>query len=706
VFVKLAHLIVHRRRLVLTTTLAIIVGGLALSPLFQSGLRATGYETPGSESYRAQQLIAARTGFAEEDTLVVSSAHYHAQQPAFRHALATAIATVRRVDPAIVVIGPGRRGGGLVSRDGHVVTATVELRGDGAERQKVSDRLQTALAAAAPRRFSAGVTGDSPLLSDLTHIETSEMFDAELFGLPIAAVILLFAFGSVVAAGVPLILGLSGLFVSFGVIAALMTVMRFNAFVESMMAAIGIAIGIDYALLMVRRFREERAAGGSDEEIVGRTLSTAGRTIMFSGIILSTSLVPLIFTDLPFFDDTAVAIIVVVLTEVALLLTFLPALLLRLGPALDRGTISQRLIDARLAPAGSGGWYRWAKRVMGRPWPVMIVGVALLLLAATPVLGLKTGIDLNARAMQNEPSVRPLETVQRHFPAAGLGPVEVAVQGHRVALERSAVRARHLLASRLDYVSTTPLGRDAVLVSGTLRVASDSSAAERLVRQFRLRLAATLPAGATAEVGGVTAETVDYADKADRITPIVIVTALVLSFVLLLWLFRSPVLAAKAIVMNLLSIGAAFGLTVLVFQHGHGEKLLGFTSPGYIQAWMPLVLFLVLFGLSMDYEVFMVSRIREEWERTGDTVEAVARGLERTGGIVTSAATIMVAIFASFLLVVIPEMKQMGFGLAAAVLIDATLVRAMLVPAFMRLAGRWNWWMPAGLDQRLPKLQH
>jgi RND superfamily putative drug exporter len=254
--------------------------------------------------------------------------------------------------------------------------------------------------------------------------------------------------------------------------------------------------------------------------------------------------------------------------------------------------------------------------------------------------------------------------------------------------------------------AAVPIAPGAVLLLATPTVGVDSSGAERVVRQLRASLPAAVGPAATAQVTGVTAETVDYSSETNRVTPWVIGTALLLSFCLLLMVFRSPVLAAKAIVMNLLSIGAAFGLTVLVFQDGHGQKLLGFTSPGYIQTWMPLTLFVMLFGLSMDYEVFMVSRIREEWEKTGDTVEAVARGLERTGGIVTSAATIMVAIFASFILVVIPEMKQMGFGLAAAVLIDATLVRAMLVPAFMRLAGRWNWWMPGRLDRLLPRFEH
>jgi RND superfamily putative drug exporter len=650
--------------------------------------------------------------------LAISSTRYKASDPVFRGAVATAVAAVQRVDARILVLPPGVPGGGEISRDGAVATANVSLRGDAGQRQDVSKRVQAALARAMPAGVSAGLTGNSPLLADLTHVEEQEMLGAEVVGLPIAALILLIAFGSAVAAGLPMLLGISGLLVSFGAIAGFMLFRDFNAFVESLMAMIGLAIGIDYALLFVRRFREERSKADAPEEAIARTLATAGRTIAFSGAILSTSLVPLVITNLPFFGDTAFAVIVVVLIEVMLVLTFLPAVLLKLGSRVDKWSLPGLGRRRRASGAagdrfggpvvGTSGWYRWAKAVMRRPWPIFIGGVALLLFLATPVLHVKTGVDLNARAMKGEPSVRPLTALEQHFPAAALEPVEVLVQARRGDLAASTARAEATLRAdrRLADVRRTPIARRASLLLATPRVGVDTPAAEQLVRDIRVQLTGAVGPSATTQVTGVTAQTVDYTDETNRVTPWVITVALLLSFSLLLWLFRSPVLAAKAILMNLLSIGAAFGLTVFVFQQGHGQGLLGFTSPGYIQSWMPLTLFMVLFGLSMDYEVFMVSRIREEWEKGSDTVEAVARGLERTGGVVTSAATIMVAIFASFLLVSIPEMKQTGFGLAVAVLIDATVVRAMLVPAFMRIAGNWNWWMPGRLDRLLPKLEH
>ncbi|MHB8693450.1 MAG: MMPL family transporter [Solirubrobacteraceae bacterium] len=708
VFDWLAHLAAHRRKLVLGVAGGVILAGLALTPVFQSNLRGVGYDTPGTDSFRVAQLISRTTGYTERDALVVYSDRYRSSSSVFQRAYAHAVAAIHHVDAKLLVLGPGAPGGGAIAPDRFVETATVGLTGDAAHRQDLGNQLQTALASATPRGVHAGITGDSPLTADLIHIEETDMTQAEAVGLPIAAIILLLAFGSAVAAGLPLMLGVSGLFVSFGVIAGFMLLRSFNAFVESLMAMIGLAIGIDYALLLVRRFREERRKEGTPEEAMARTLRTAGRTVMFSGAILSASLVPLAITNLPFFGDTAFAVIAVVIIEVLLLLTLLPAVLLALGDRLDKGRVPARFRGGAGVAAEQTRWYRWTKGVMRRPWPILAGGVIVLVAAGAPTLGLKTGIDLNARAMHGSPSVKPLDALQRHFPAAAaLGPIEVVVQSSS-DLQAATARAVAVLRSErnlavVEQLQLTP--STSLLVANPL-LHVDSAAAAALVGTLRAQLPPAVGSNATAQLGGVTAETADYSQRTNQITPWVIGFALLLAFSLLLWLFRSPLLALKAIVLNLLTIGAAIGLCVLVFQDGHGQSLLGFTSPGYLQSWMPLTLFVVLFGLSMDYEVFIVSRIREEWERSGDNTEAVARGLERTGSVVTSAATIMVAIFGSFLLVVIPEMKQMGFGLAVSVLIDATIVRAMLVPAFMRIAGRWNWWMPGTLDRLLPRLEH
>ena len=703
-FARLGLVVARRRRTVLIVSAVLVIAGLGLVPFVQGRLLGLGYDTPGKASYRADQILARSTGFTEQVVLVVSSDRYVARDATFQDGMARATAAVHRVGPDLVVLPPGTPGGGATSADQHVVTATIALRGDAGRRQDDAAQLQKALTAAMPADVRAGVTGNSPLLADLIRVEENDMVKAETVGLPIAAIILLLAFGSGLAAGVPLLLGLSGLFVGFGVVAGFMLFMTFNSFAESLMAMIGIAIGIDYSLLFVRRWREERAQGPDDAAAMVRTLATAGRTIAFSGAILTTSLIPLVITRVPFFGDTSVAVIVVIAVEVLLTLTFLPALLLTLGDRVDTGTLPWR---RRAVPTGPSRWERWARGVMRRPVAVLGGGVALLLLAASPALGLKTGVDLNARAMQHEPSVAALTQLEQHFPSAALGPIVVVVHGTPTALRAAQERVRAVVAAHpeLTDIAANGLTDDTAIVMATPTVGVDSAAAAHLVRAVRSGLHFDRNPGVQTLVTGVTAQTVDYTQVTNDVTPWAAGATLLLSFVLLLVLFRSPVLAVKAIVMNLLSIAAAFGLTVLVFQQGHGERLLHFTSPGYIQSWMPLSLFMVLFGLSMDYEVFMVSRMREEWLRSGETTSAVARGLSHTGSVVTSAAAIMVAIFASFVLTTIPEMKQMGFGMAVAVLIDATIVRAVLVPAFMRIAGRWNWWMPARLGRLLPSVE-
>ena len=517
---------------------------------------------------------------------------------------------------------------------------------------------------------------------------------------------MLLAFGTVVAAGLPLMMAYGGLIGSIGVVALLMFGIDFNYFVEQFMVMFGLALGIDYSLLFVRRFREEKRKGGTDREVVERTLKTAGRTIIFSGAIFSASLLPVVFTGLPFFYDSAIAIIVVVVVELLFLLTLLPVVLLKLGDRLEKWRLPGGLGKGRLSEE-SPGWNRWARRVMARPAVPLLLGTALLLAAAIPVLNIKTGIDLNVRALEGEQSVKPIEELNEHFPSAAISPVEVLVRAEPGAVQAASVIAARTMENHdLVDVSSATITDDSILLVGTPTAEIDSKATFDQIVDLRSGLDQDMPVGAGAQVTGVTAETVDYSEETENIQPYIIGLALVLSFLLLLMVFRSPVLATKAIVMNLLSIGAALGLTVLLFQEGHAEGILDFTSPGYLQSWTPLTLFIMLFGLSMDYEVFMVSRIREEYDRTRDTTEAVALGLSRTGAVVTYAALIMIAIFGAFMLSTIPEMKQLGFALAVSVLIDATIVRAMLVPAFMKIAGKWNWWMPQWLGRVLPEIKH
>jgi putative drug exporter of the RND superfamily len=705
-FTKLSDLIVNRPRLLVGLCLGLIVLGLALALRFSNSLLGVGYQAPGSESDKATDFIEDTTGYSETDTLVISSDRYTYDDPQFQQALNRGVAAIKEEDSDVLVAPPGQNGGGQVSPDRKAATVTVALKGDVADRQDFAKEVQDPIDDAVGGDFEAGLTGNSPVLADLLHTEEVDSIKAEAVGFPIALFLLLLAFGTVVAAGLPLMMAYGGLIGSIGVVGLLMFGIDFNAFAETFMVMFGLALGIDYSLLFVRRFREERRRGGSDKEVVERTLKTAGRTIIFSGSIFSACLFPVVLTGLPFFYDTSLAVIVVVAVELLFLLTLLPVVLVKLGDRLEKWRLPGPLGTGRLSEE-SPGWSRWARMVMARPAVPLLLGTAILLVAAIPVLNLKTGIDLNVRAMEGDESVKPIDDLREHFPSAAVSPVEVLIKAPPAQIDDASGAARQTMESqKLVDISAVRISDDAIVLAGTPTAAIDSDATFDQIGDLRTALDSSVPGGAEAQVTGVTAETVDYTEETEDVQPWVIAFALTISFLLLLMVFRSPVLATKAIVMNLLSIGAALGLTVLLFQEGHAESILGFESPGYLQSWTPLTLFIMLFGLSMDYEVFMVSRIREEYDKRGDTAEAVAHGLSRTGAVVTYAAFIMIAIFGSFMLSSIPEMKQLGFALSASVLIDATIVRAMLVPAFMRIAGKWNWWIPQRLDRVLPEVRH
>ncbi|HUR73151.1 MAG TPA: MMPL family transporter [Sporichthya sp.] len=693
-------------RRVLWTTVVALVGFAALTPIFLARLLGIGYDTPGSESARATAAIEQALGSQEAVLLVLSSEHRTASDPTFQRAMEEALRVVEANDGVASVLPADV--GGAVSEDGKVAYRTVLLAGGAGDRQNTAEELKHDLAQVdrspvGGPDVQVGLSGESPFFVDLLHSEEKGLALAEAIGLPLAMLILFLTLGSVLAAGLPVLVGLAGAVVALGILGAASLATEFDVFAENGVVMLGIAVGIDYALLIVRRYREERTRGHA-EAAIATTLNTAGRTVLFSGLTVMVALLPMALIDVPTLSKYAMAGLLGVAGSVAMALILLPALLVRMG---DRA-LNVRLKRLRARGFHNGGasarWAQLARLVMKNAAAVLAVGTALLVCAAAPLIDVKQGIDLNVRAYSDEPSVVALTTLKEGFPAITLGRVEVAVRGDRDA----AVSAERVLSDdeRLSGIALQELSADSYLVTGDLTVPDDSKAAEDVVKDVRRALDAELGSAADADVGGTTAKSVDYADKVFDKTPAVVIATLALCFLLLLVMLRSPVLALKAVIMNLLSIAAAMGLTVLVFQEGHGENLLDFSSPGYLQAWLPLTLFVVLFGLSMDYEVFLVTRIREEYRRTGSNSEAVALGLAKTGGVITSAALIMIAIFGSFMICPAPEIKQLGFGLAAAVLIDATITRALMVPAFMQLAGRANWWSPAWLDRVLPHLDH
>ncbi|MGQ0630176.1 MAG: MMPL family transporter [Sporichthyaceae bacterium] len=691
-------------RRVIWCTVAALVGFAALAPIFLARLLGVGYDTPGTESARATEIIQNRLGSQEAVLVVVSSSGRSATDLAFARVFNAALAAVAQVDGVAGI--PSADLGGATSLDAKVVYRTVLLSGDAGERQKTAKELKSDLDAIDTASLDAadlriGLSGESPFFVDLLHAEEEGLALAEAVGLPLALLVLFFTLGSVVAAGLPILIGLAGTVVALGILGFLSLFTTFDIFAENGVIMVGLAVGIDYALLIVRRFREERARHDV-ETATAITLETAGRTVLFSGATVVLALLPMAVINVPTLSKFAFAGLLGVGASIVMALVLLPAVLVRLGDRALRVRLRRMRERGFAAGGGSPRWEALARAVMRRAWLVLAAVTTLLVLAASPLLGAKAGIDLNVRAFSDEPSVVTLGTLQQAFPAISLGKVEVAVLGGedaRIATE-GVLRADPVFSE----IRTQSLEAGTYLVTAGLTVADDDPAAEDAVERARAALASSLPAGGKAFVGGTTARSIDYADEVADKTALVLIATMTLCLLLLLVMLRSPLLALKAVITNLLGIAAAMGLTVLVFQEGYGESVLDFTSPGYLQAWMPLTLFVVLFGLSMDYEVFLVSRMREEYLRTGNNTEAVALGLARTGGVITSAALIMIAIFGAFMLSPAPEIKQLGFGLAVAILIDATIIRALLVPAFMRIAGDWNWWCPRWLDRALPRM--
>jgi len=527
----------------------------------------------------------------------------------------------------------------------------------------------------------------------------------------------------VLAAVVPLMLAGSGLLLTYGVLALIAKTLTFDSFLTTIVTMLGVGIGIDYALFIVSRFREEltlrmRAGHKADtrgqvEDAVGAAIASSGRTILFSGVIVALALSTLVVIRTPTYRELALGGALVMICPVIAALTLLPALLAAVGARVNRGTLPARMQprDVRTQAAdGHGVWARWALAVMRRPLLAAGVIAAALILAATPVLGLRTGVDFGIRSLSGTPSGKGEQVLARSFGAGTLAPIEVVISRpagsgglRRTEEARVARLARELAPTRGNDVAAVAVipGQDAELLTVAPRTSIDSYDSEQLVRRIRDEMVPPVLAGGGLDVavGGASAKIVDLSNETDAKAPLVIALILALSLLFLTVVFRSLVLPVKAVLMNLLATGATVGIVILIFQEGHGERLLHFTSTGFIQVYLPLSIFALLFGLSMDYEIFLIRRMRETWLQTQDNELAVATGVEHTARPISAAAAIMVAVFGSFTTASVLELKQFGLGLALAIAIDATLVRLVLVPALMRLFGARNWWLPRWLSR-------
>ncbi len=685
---------------------AVLIGSVLLLAISIVGLRSGGQLTSGGpvssnlQAARASKLVSSEitnkasssgTSFA----IILHSDTLSATDPAFKTDALAALQQLR-ADKRVVSVTtaydvPPAMAPGFISKDGHSVLASVQVQGTNSEAQKYFSQLTDEVH---PGRLTASYTGTLPINKAFNTTLESDLQRAEFVSLPVSLILLLIIFGAVVAAALPLGVGVLAILGGLAGTLLLARVTDVSQYALNIVTLIGLGVAIDYSLFVVNRFREELAEAASPEAALGTTMATAGRAIAFSGLTVAIGLSAMLFYRGTFLASMGAAGAIVVAIAVVYALTFLPAMLAILGPNVDRLRLP-RLGRQR----GAGFWRTLAAAVMRRPVLVLAPTVAFLVLAALPFLHLRLAngdVDmlpphLSARVAYDQ-LVRDFPgqnqntyTVVVHYPAgdplSGSRPAEVRSLNDRIAGLQGVVG--------VSPSNQWRAGKDIVVFSVESNTPASSDTARTLLAELRQE---TVPGGEVL-ITGQTAFDVDVIHFVAATTPIAVGFVMAVTYLVLFLLTGSVVLPLKALLTNVLSIGASFGALVWLFQDGHLSSQLGFTAQS-IDPTIPVILFSIVFGLSMDYEVLLVSRIQEEYRRTGDNTAAVAEGLQRSGRLITGAAAIMFAVFISFGLAEVVIIKAIGLGLAVAVAIDATIVRALVVPSVMRLLGRANWWAP------------
>jgi uncharacterized membrane protein YdfJ with MMPL/SSD domain len=683
--------------------LGAIVIALALAVLLLPGnLTTNGHVTGNPESKQAENLFYQRfppDKNGVDELIVVRSPTRTVADPAFRSFLG-------RLEAQGKATGVVHRAFVLrVSRDRHAVLI-------GVQRQADVDRLLSVVEQNDGRDgFSVLMTGEGTLDHDFNELSQHDLKSGELqVGLPAAFIILILVFGAVVAGFVPIVMAIVAIIVALGLCAPIAAIFSLSVFFVNMLTGMGLALGIDYSLFVVSRYREERAHGRPELAAIAASGATASRAVLFSGSVFVIALTGMLLVPSNVMKSLAVGAISVGIVSVLAALTLLPALLGKLGDRVN--SLRVPFIGSNVGGAEEGRfWGAIVRAVMRRPALYLVTFAALLIAAAVPALGLTLGASGVSTLPDRLESKKGYEALVRDFPQASSSPALIAVVGDvRSPQVRGAISGlrRELAAEPVFGRSDLRFAPSGDVAAIGVEVGGDKTGSRALdaVRHLRSTLIPQAFRGTEARVlvGGDTADNVDFIDAMNAWLPIVFAFVLGLSFVLLTIVFRSIVIAATSIVLNLLSVGAAYGLVILVFRHGIGASLFGFQQVSAIEAWVPLFLFSVLFGLSMDYQVFLLSRIKERYDTTGSTTDAVTYGVSSTARLITGAALIIVAVFGGFAKGDLVMFQQMGFGVAVALLIDATIIRSVLLPAAMRLLGEWNWYLPRWLEW-LPRIE-
>jgi putative drug exporter of the RND superfamily len=692
------------------------LGILALALYLASGLGdvlttdASFTNTP--ESQRGWDLIAERLAADEplQEIVIVSSNTLSVDEPQFQGFVEQLVADLRAQDQAVAGVLSYYEIGeeSLVARDRSALMIPVQMRGEWSEAQRAfPDYLKVIEAADGVSGFETVTGGDLSLDYVFTHTAERDLQTGEMIGLPIALVILVVVFGALVIAGVPILLAAFTILVSIGITALVGQFFELSFFVINMIVMLGLALGIDYSLFIAGRYREELRRYGDRLDALTRAGDTASKAVLFSGLAVVIALTGMLLVPSTIFKSLGTGAIIVAALSVLATLTLLPAVLMLMGNWVNRGQLPFQRAGRSAEAAEGGFWAAIARVVMRRPVVSVVVTSLVLLGLASVYLTIDLGQSGIGSLPQNTTVYRTFTMLNERFASGSVDhPTEIVIDAPDVSAPGITAAIEDLQAR---LAADGSFGESWVVANGAGNLAvvnalylgdNQSSAALSSVERVRGELVPQAFAGVPANVyvTGPTALTIDFNQMVTTYTPIVFAVVLGISFLLLLLAFRSIVVPAKAIVMNLMSVGASYGLLVLVFQHGVGNEIFGFQEVERIETWVPLLMFTILFGLSMDYHVFLLSRIRERFDQTGNNFESVAYGVRTTARIITGAAAIMVAVFSGFAMGDLVMFQQMGFGLAVAVILDATIIRSVLVPSSMALLGNRNWYLPSWLN--------
>ena len=702
---------------ILFVVLATVIGGSVGQRTLDDSASGNG------DSKRGSMLIEA-ADFPEqsgEQVLVQAKGDARADGPEVRAAVQDVVQRLERIDGVTEIESPlkARHRANTVSPDGRSVVVNFTLPGDAEATERAVAAPMAAVAAVQAAHPDVRVEefGDASANKIINEKSAEEESRGHLISLGLTLLILLVAFGAAVAAGVPLLLAITAVVATTGLLGPASQLTELHGAVQQVIILIGLAVGVDYAMFYVRREMEERDKGRSAEDALEIAAATSGRAVLISGFTVMAAMAGMFFAGNPVFVSFGVGSILVVGVAMLGSVTVLPAMLSFLSQKgwTEKGRVPWVAKRRHAANGESRVWGAILDRVLKRPLVSAIIAGGILVALAVPALGMQfkdAGYDGYSR--ESLPVMKTYDRIQAAFPG-GAVPAQIVIKADDVTTPevKASLQELHdeaIATGKLSEPSGLDISPDKTVAIMSLAVDGNgtdtaSNGSVEVLRDEVVPATVGKLDGADVAVTGLTAGSKDFLDTMKSHLPIVFGFVLALAFVLLLVTFRSIVIPIKAIVLNLLSVGAAYGVLTLVFQDGHGEKLLDFQSAGGITPWLPLFLFVILFGLSMDYHVFILSRIREAVDRGMSTDQAVAHGIKSTAGVVTSAAVVMVAVFSTFALGSSQDMKQMGVGLAVAILLDATLVRAVLLPATMKLLGKRNWYLPKGLGW-LPRLQH